>query len=137
MTEVNQVAGVARRHLAPYGRLVTGLRGVEPGVPDTYYNLLSVPGWYECKVIPANGSCPDHFTKEQLMWGMAEVAAGGRWHLLGRCGPRWRLYDVPGAMAWRAGNISSWLLDISGRFPMREIIEHLAPRELRRVSCPK
>src|SRR5271165_2976380 len=131
MTEANQVHSVASHHLTPYGRWDRVDNPLQPGWPDVYYNFWGCTGWVEEKLIPPSGKCPGHFTLEQLLWGEREVALGGRWFLLSRCGARWRLYDAAGARAWFDGIANPWLFDLGGKFPVREILDRLAPRELR------
>ena len=134
VTEATQVKAVARRYLAPYIRLVA-IEGVfAPGVPDFYYCGWGVSGWCEAKLIPTSGRRPDHFTLDQLLWGEAEIAAGGLWHLLGRSGAYWIMYDALGARAWYEGAAERWLFRISGRFPLREVLDRLAPRDRRIVN---
>jgi len=150
VTEASQVRAALRRHLGPHLRLVPFS---EPqavrrtGVPDHYWigkagALRGVSGWIESKLIPANGAAPEHFTLEQEMWGREEVAAGGRWHLLGLVESRparWVLYDAPRGRAWREGIANDPLLAVSGRFPTREILREfggaLAERERRAVRA--
>ncbi len=138
MTETNQVHDVAKRHLAPYGRWDRVDNAAHLGWPDVDYTLFGVHGYCEEKIIPASGRCPDHFTLEQLMWGEREVALGGRWFLLGRQAmahnriATWILYDAPGARVWFEGDAERWLFRTIGDFPTRQVLDRLAPRELRR-----
>src|SRR5579863_9635998 len=94
MTESTQVWAVARRYLAPYGFLARIESRIELGVPDVHYVLRGIVGWWESKLFEIEGRAPSHLTREQVMWGETYVAAGGRWHLLGRAGPVWLLYDA-------------------------------------------
>lgn len=132
MTEANQVHSVASKYLTPFGRFERVDNPLVDGFPDVYYNLFGVSGWVEEKLISLNGKAPDHFTLDQLLWGERETALGGRWFLLGRCGPAWVLYDAPGARAWYEGTAERWLFRLTGRFPLREVLDRLAPRALRR-----
>lgn len=130
MTEVNQVHTNVRRHLGPYGLWLRFEDKLQLGVPDWHYVSRGNVGWMEAKVVPAAGKCPRHFTLEQLMWGGAYVAAGGRWCLLALVlsePATWRLYDVLGARAWFDGRPDLWAFSISGRFPTREILDEVAP----------
>lgn len=134
MTEVNQVHSVASKHLTPFGRFERVDNPLVDGFPDVYYNLFGVTGWVEEKLIPLSGKPPDHFTLDQLLWGERETSLGGRWFLLGKCGSNWVLYDAPGARAWRDGLADRWLFRIGGRFPLREVLDRLAPRSARGVT---
>jgi hypothetical protein len=131
VTEATQVNAAVRRHLAPFGRFVRMESAISVGVPDWHYTAHGASGWLECKLLPPSGRCPEHFTLDQMLWGIEEVRHGGRWHLLGLCliGRRriWRLYDVDGAIKWRAESKSAPLVEAEGRFPRREIFRHLAP----------
>jgi hypothetical protein len=130
MTEASQVRS-AINTLSVYGVVIPISDRVGSGVPDHHYVLRRVAGWLEAKVIPPSGGCPAHFTREQLMWGEDYVAAGGLWHLLGlveRKPPLWRLYDTIGARAWFEGATNDlWLLNLSGPFPTRQVLDCIAP----------
>lgn len=130
MTEKRQVNHTARRYLAPYGRWTRIENRVGDGTPDQHYTLRAVSGWVESKLIPASGACPAEFTRDQLMWGEAETAAGGKWFLLGlrlSAPAEWWLLDAPTARAWFEGRPFEPLVRVSGRFPLREILDRLAP----------
>lgn len=135
MTERRQVNHTARRYLAPYGRWLRFENRIgDGGWPDQYYILRGVSGWVESKLIPASGRCPDNFTLLQVIWGEEETAAGGRWHLLGlrESEPaEWWLLDSKLAREWYNGQNVTPLVQISGRFPLREILDYLAPKSLR------
>jgi hypothetical protein len=47
--------------------------------------------------------------------------------LLARCGPAWWLMDNGAAWAWFEGAAPDPILNITGRFPLREILDRLAP----------
>jgi len=129
VTEGNQIHSNVRRHLGPIGLWLRFEDRFQLGVPDWHYVARGRTGWLEAKVIQANGACPSHFTRDQLMWGEAYAAAGGLWHLLGLVlakTPSWRLYDVRGARAWFEGGDGE-LFDISGRLPTREVLDQVAP----------
>lgn len=126
MTEATQVNGAVRTHLGIYGRFKRMEHAIEVGWPDWHYTLRGASGWIEAKLIARNGKCPRSFTREQLMWGEAEVEAGGRWFLLGLREPRWwLLYDAPGARAWFDGGSNRPVVEVEGRFPTAEIIRTL------------
>ena len=132
MTEASQVRAQLRSHVGPLLRLVATSAPVavaNSDVPDHHWCGRGASGWIESKLIPASGRRPDHFTLGQLMWGEEEVAAGGRWHLLGlvQSAPaRWVLYDTVGARAWFEGAADDrWLFSVSGRFPTRELLRAL------------
>lgn len=118
---------VARTYLSPYGRLVRIENQIGSGTPDLFYTLRKISGWLELKLLPESGAVPDHFTREQLMWGQAEAAAGGRWHMLGRSGAAWVLYDAPRARRWFDGEANDPIFAVTGRFPLREVLDELAP----------
>ena len=129
MTEATQVNGAVRHHLGPYGRFVRVEDAFTVGVPDWYYRCRGSSGWLEAKLVPRSGRCPPAFTREQLMWGEAEATAGGSWFLLGLRDPRvWLLYDAARAREWfdRVGNRP--LLELTGKFPTREVLDLIAPR---------
>lgn len=129
MTEATQVWAVCRKHVAPYGRWKRIEDRLEAGVPDVSYTLLRPygrQGWLELKLFRDENRCPYHFTLEQLMWGEAEEAAGGNWHLLGRCGSTWLMYDVVEARILFEGGQATPCFRISGRFPLRELLLELA-----------
>jgi hypothetical protein len=127
MTESRQVHAVARRYLAPFGRYERVDNRLGVGWPDAYYLLRGVSGWIEEKILPPSGNPPGHLTLEQIRWGLAETAAGGRWYLLGRRGAEWRLYSAAGAAAWHGGGPDGALLSVTGRFPLREVLDEIAP----------
>lgn len=128
MTERNQVDGAVSAHLGPLGRFVRIDSAFAAGVPDWHYVLRGTSGWIESKLVPRSGRRPDHFTREQLLWGEAEVAAGGRWFLLALREPRiWLLYDALGARAWFDGTGNRPIVESPGRFPTREIVRAIAP----------
>lgn len=134
MTEARQVHEPARRALAPFGRFLRVDNPLTPGGADTYYILRQVPGWIEEKVVPPSGRCPDHFTREQLLWGEAEVRAGGRWYLLARCGPEWWLMDVGAARRWFEGGEAEPMLRAAGAFPTKQVLDVIAPLGAGRAS---
>ena len=125
MTEINQVCRVVSRKLSPYGRIIRIKDSVAIGIPDYYYLIKGVSGWIECKLLPPSGSCPTHFTKEQLLWGEAEAEKGGRWFLLGKRGPEWLLFDAVGARCFHNGEKAWARLSQIGPFPTRNIIKTL------------
>lgn len=127
MTEKNQVHTVARRYLAPFGRFERVDTPLADGWPDVYYVLRGVSGWLEEKVIPSSRRRPNHLTLDQIMWGEAEVRAGGRWHLLGRCGAEWWLMTAAQCRSWYEGGSTEPIFAVSGRFPLREILDTIAP----------
>lgn len=127
MTERNQVHAVARKYLAPFGRFERVDTPLADGWPDVYYNLRRVSGWIEEKIVEPSGRCPDHLTLEQVMWGEAEVRAGGRWYLLARCGSTWWLMTAAACRVWREGGPAEPIFAIRGRFPTREILDVIAP----------
>ena len=132
MTEVYQVNNMVKKYLAPYGRVERIENRLTSGWPDYYLLLRRVPSWLECKLIEPSGKIPDHFTLDQIMWGEAEVRNGGRWHLLARCGPAWWLMDSAGCRSWYQGGPPVPLFSITGRFPVREILDVIAPLEANR-----
>ena len=130
MTEISQINSIVRRHLAPLGRFIRMESSIIVGLPDWYYVLRGQSGWIEAKLVPPSKRCPSHFTLDQILWGEAEVAAGGRWHLLG-LEPRtraWMLFDVGQARAWFDGENHDLVAEATGPFPTREIALALAPR---------
>ena len=127
MTERNQVHHIARKYLSPFGRLVRFENSLVAGTPDLYYLLRGVSGWLEEKMVEPSGILPKHLTLEQIMWGEAEVRNGGRWHLLARCGPAWWLMDARGCRSWYQGAPATPLIAITGRFPVKEILDIIAP----------
>jgi hypothetical protein len=137
VTERNQVNVTARRFYKPYGRWERLESRIGVGWPDQYYVLRGVSGWVESKLIPASGARPKEFTLDQLIWGELEVAAGGRWHLLGlrQSEPaEWWLLDPVLARLWYEGEPCEPLVRISGRFPLRETLDYLAPLKKRAIT---
>jgi hypothetical protein len=132
MTEVSQIHAPASAHLhAPPGLLYLRVDNLcDLGTPDVAYCLLGVSGWVEEKLLPARGA-PKHLTLEQVTWGERWTRAGGRWFLLGKQKSTWLLYNASGARALYGGGEASPLVSAVGQFPRREVLEHLAPRELR------
>lgn len=126
MTESSQVWHVTREHLSPFGRLVRIENRLEIGFPDVYFCLRGQSGWIELKLLPLSGRVPDHFTREQLLWGRAEYEAGGRWYLLGKRGAHWVLYDYPKAEQWFKGQ-EARLFSVEGKFPTKLILDTIAP----------
>ena len=120
MTESSQVWQVARDHLRPYGRIQRLENRLEEGWPDCIYTFRGVTGFMELKLIPG---AP--FTREQCMWGEAEVAVGGRWHLLARRGKEWLLMNTIQARAWFEGAPPQGIVQQTGTFPTREILKEL------------
>jgi hypothetical protein len=131
MTEVNQIDAAVKHHLSPYGRFVRMQSAIDAGVPDFHYAMCGTSGWLEDKLIPASRRCPNAFTLDQLLWGEAEVAAGGRWHLLG-LEPRtrtWMLFNVAQARRWFGGLDHDLVIEAAGPFPTKAIALALAPRK--------
>ena len=126
--ESRLVWGTMRKYVWPYGRWKRIENAVEKGCPDINYTLTVPPGrqgWMELKIFSRLGIPPPHFTREQIMWGEEEVRHGGTWHLFGRCGTCWLLYDVVEARKLFERKESCPLLKVSGRFPLRELMWHL------------
>lgn len=129
MTERNQVNEMVKRHLGPLGRFVRIENPINPGTPDWHYVLRGVSGWLEDKLIPPSRRCPGAFTLDQLLWGEAETAARGRWHLLG-LEPRtrtWMLFDAAQARAWYENRDHDLVVEETGPFPTKAIAQALAP----------
>lgn len=129
--EADLVWHVARKYLRHYGRWKRIENPMTTGFPDLNYTLL-VPrgqqGWMELKLFDVIGRAPPHFTREQIMWGEEEVKYGGAWHLFGRCGPIWVMYDVVEARKLFEREESCPLFQLSGRFPVRELLHAITPR---------
>lgn len=125
LTEFNQICRIVSRSLSPYGRIIRIQDSVASGIPDFYYLLRGTSGWLECKLLPANGRCPAHFTLEQLMWGEEETAKGGHWFLLGLRDGTWLLYDAAGARAFKDGEKSWTRLSRTGPFPVLDLLKVL------------
>lgn len=130
MTESNQVDAAVRRYLGPLGRWVRMQSAIDVGVPDFHWTMRRTSGWIEDKLISPSRRCPAHFTVDQLLWGEAEVAAGGSWHLL--ClEPRtrtWLLLSAAQARAWFDGAPLTATIEVTGPFPTKAIALTLAPR---------
>jgi hypothetical protein len=136
VTEANQVDAAVRRHLGPLGRFKRVTHATEPGWPDWHYVCRGQQGWLEDKLIPPSCRCPGTFTLDQLIWGEAEAAAGGRWHLLG-LEPRsrtWLLFNAHQARRWYDGLDHDLTVEATGLFPTKELVLALAPR--RYNACP-
>lgn len=131
MTEAAQVHKVAARYLEPFGRMVRVENSLLVGTPDVYYLLRHVSGWLEEKIVPPSGRPPKHFTLDQVLWGEAEVKAGGRWYLLARCGPEWWLMNIEQARYWWGGGAPEPSVKMTGRFPTREVLDIIAPLKKR------
>jgi hypothetical protein len=131
VTEANQVDAAVKRYLGPLGRFKRVMHP-EPGWPDFHYCLRGQSGWLEDKLIPPSRRCPETFTLDQLLWGEAEVAAGGRWHLLGlEVRTRtWMLFNSIQARNWYDGKDYDLTVEAQGVFPMKAIALALAPRRL-------
>ena len=131
MTETNEVWRTMRRMVAPYGRFKRIENRCEIGTPDVNYTLLhpfGLQGWVELKLFPKNGNPPPHLTLDQIIWGENEVRVGGRWHLFGRCDKHWRLYDTAGARRLFERKAPDPIFNISGRFPLTELLQVLGDR---------
>jgi hypothetical protein len=130
MTEANQIDAAVRTHLGVLGRFKRVTHATEPGWPDFYYVLRGISGWLEDKLVPPSRRCPPTFTLDQLLWGEAEVAAGGRWHLLG-LEPRtrtWMLFNVAQARAWFENEDHDLVVEEAGPFPTKALVLALSPR---------
>lgn len=131
MTEATQVWHVVRDNYSIFGILRRCEHAYEKGWPDVSYVLRRVSGWLELKLAPASGRCPDHLTWEQVLWGLEEQKAAGRWYLLAKLeDDTWVLLDAKGAESWyRGGNLSyvQPLLQRSGPFPWRAVLDIIAP----------
>lgn len=130
MTEATQVDAAVRRHLGPLGRFRRVTHAVDPGWPDFYYVVRGTSGWLEDKLIPPSLRCPAKFTLDQLLWAEEEIAAGGRWHLLGleTRSRTWYLLNARQAREWFDGGGLTAAVVARGTFPTREIALALAPR---------
>lgn len=128
--EADLVWHVMRKYVWPYARWKRVENPMTSGFPDLNYTML-VPrghqGWMELKLFDVIGRPPPHFTREQIMWGEEEDRYGGPWHLFGRCGSTWLLYDVVEARKLFERQESCPLLKLSGRFPTRELLRVLNP----------
>lgn len=133
MTEANEVWRVTRQHVRRYGRFKRIESRTEGGIPDLNYTLLAprgYQGWMELKLFSPIGVAPKHLTLDQIVWGEEEVKAGGNWHLFGRGAlPNenrhvrfWVLYTIAEARKLYDGVPSSPVFQISGRFPLRELL---------------
>jgi len=129
MTEATQVWKVMRPLVAPYGRFKRiESHSTDSGIPDLSYTLLNPrgrQGWLELKLFDAIDRCPHHFTRDQIMWGEAEIEAGGNWHLFGRYESTWLLFDAAQARKLFDGEATSPIIRQSGRFPLRELLREL------------
>lgn len=133
MTEANQVCRIVSDRLRPYGRIIRIQDAVGIGIPDYYYCVKGVSGWLECKLLPKNGRCPEHFTLAQVLWAEEEVLNGGRWFLLGKRATEWLLYDAVGARAFKNGDKAWTLLCQTGPFPTVDILKALTGRSGQRA----
>lgn len=135
MTEASTVWAPCRKYVTPYGRwkrIENGLSNVK-GVPDVSYTLLrprGYQGWIELKLFDEIGKCPQHFTRDQILWGEEEVRFGGSWHLFGRCAMVWIIYDAAEARKLFDGEVSSPIFQIQGRFPLQELFRALTTPQL-------
>lgn len=131
MTEATQVWHQLRDKLTPFGRLERCEHAFASGWPDVYYNLRRVSGWLELKLAPASGRCPEHLTREQVLWGCEEERAGGHWYLLVKLGDgTWVLLTAGQANSWQLGGNLAYvepLLQRSGPFPWRAVLDVIAP----------
>lgn len=136
MTEKSEIHATVRRlfHAPPSFLYLRVDNSLVKGWPDALYCLFGIIGHVEEKLLPSSGQCPKHFTREQLHFGQTWAAAGGLWHLLGKRGTEWRLYDVAGAREFYYGRADAPIVAVRGSFPTGAILEHLAPRDLRRVG---
>ena len=135
MTEKNQVWVVFKRYMAPLG-VLQRIESIGVGIPDVAYCLRTCSGWVELKLGQAEGRRPACLTLDQVLWGEAwAAAAGGLWHLLVRVDDLWLLYDAPGARALYEGSEGfEPLVRVRGRFPLRELLDHLAPVQARGMT---
>ncbi len=113
--------------MGPLGNVRRFENSCDFGTPDVHYTLrianIPVSGWLELKILAASGRAPEHLTLDQVLWGRAEVAAGGRWHMLCRAGRDWLLYDVEGAAALFRGDLTSIpIFRHRGKFPLAALI---------------
>ena len=133
MTEKSQVWSVFRRYVGPFGHLQR-IESIGQGIPDVNYCLWGVEGWIENKIGQREGARPASLTLDQVLWAEARTAAGGRVFLLVRLGPAWLLYDAEGTRKLYEGHPEPTpLVRVRGRFPLREILAHLAPVEIRKL----
>jgi hypothetical protein len=126
VTEANQVNGAIARHLGPLGKFrrleVPGARGW----PDWHWAArrgeACASGWIEAKLLDGRER-PLKLTAEQVMFGEDEVAAGGRWVLLGLNPSRraWLAFDPAGARALFDGVEPTPLVVATGAFPTVEL----------------
>ena len=127
MSEISQVWNPLRNNLGVYGHFTRIESPTISGIPDVAYTLFSCSGWIENKLFEHHDKCPSHLTLEQVLWGEAEIKAGGRWFLLGICNGIWLLYDIVGARTLLKGERPLPLIQYQGSFPTRRILEILAP----------
>ena len=130
MTEISEVWDNLRKQIGIYGHFTRIESPTIAGIPDVAYTLFGCSGWVENKLFGRMGVCPDHLTLEQVLWGEAEVRAGGRWFLFGRNKEFWLLYDIRGARALLTGEPSFPLIQ-TFKFPLQVLLETLAPPEKR------
>lgn len=134
MTEASQVNGAIGRHLGPLGHVRRVEHKLAVGWPDWYYRVRGVAGWIEAKLLTAGARCP--VSRDQVMWGEAEAAAGGLWHCLGlleRPGREWVLLDVRSARAYLDGAPlrASGAAFLGAAFPTTELVRALVPADRR------
>lgn len=128
MHENSVIWHAVRRNLGPLGHVVRVENACETGTPDVYYALriggVGISGWLELKILAASGRAPKHLTLDQVLWGRAEVSAGGKWHMLCRSGQEWLLHDVDGAAALFKGETTSTPIfrQAAGKFPLALLI---------------
>jgi len=120
-----------RELLRPYGRFKRIESSIICGVPDVNYTLIAprgFQGWIELKLFDQIGKSPKHFTLDQLRWGEAEIQYGGNWHLLGKYGKIWLLYDLTGAQRLYQGDGSFPVLQSASGFPLKEFLLQITGR---------
>jgi hypothetical protein len=125
--EADQVWAMAHRHLAPFGHLQRIENRIDAGTPDVSYCLRRVEGMIENKIFEREGSAPRSLTLDQVTWIERRIAAGGRVFVLGRCGPVWLLYAGSAIRSLYNGEAPAPLVRIAGKFPLRQMLDHLAP----------
>lgn len=136
MTERRQIWHPMRSAISVYGHFTRIESQTGLGIPDVAYTIRGRSGhanvvrghsgWIENKLFEREGRAPTHLTLEQVIWAEEEVRAGGAWHLLGRCGPAWLLYDAAGARALLEGDTPLPIFRTTGPFPLKELLHVLA-----------
>lgn len=131
MTEKSQIWRHVHPKIAPYGffqRVESPTTGI--GIPDVFYCIQGVCGWFENKVGDEEGTRPKELTIDQVLWMEDYTKNKGVVYLLVLYEERvWCVYDSIGTRAlWRGWLNVLPLLKKVGDFPTKDFVRVLSCR---------